>query len=271
MAVSYCCNIVRKHDPDRFLLSLLVPACHRESVWALYAFNFEIAKTREIVSETTIGLIRLQWWREAIADIYQGKPPREHEIVSALAGVIKKYNLPQELFDNLIYAREFDLEDRSPASIEGLYNYCIYTNVPLFKLVHLVIGEPINDTDVVDISAIYGLVGILRSTPYMISQRRIMLPQDLLEKNNITERKLFDFNKTAEISNVVKHLLESKQPFRYNVSGLKTPILRGGNKLVALYIQQIKRVEYNLFDAKMAIPPRFMALRVWFSAYVGGA
>ena len=99
MTLTYCGNIVRQQDSDRFLLSLFAPAKHRAALWTLYAFNHEIAKTREIVSDTTIGLIRLQWWRDAIKEIYEGSKPRQHEVVTPLADVIKQYDLPRDLFD----------------------------------------------------------------------------------------------------------------------------------------------------------------------------
>ena len=124
MTLTYCGNIVRQQDSDRYLLSLFAPAKHRHALWALFAFNCEIAKTREVVSETTIGLIRLQWWRDAIAEIYEGKPVRQHEVVQPLAQAIKNYHLPRDLFDTLIYAREFDLEDVIPSNIAGLRTYC---------------------------------------------------------------------------------------------------------------------------------------------------
>ena len=54
MTLSYCGEMVRKHDPDRFLLSLFMKPDRREALWALYAFNHEIARTREVVTETKI-------------------------------------------------------------------------------------------------------------------------------------------------------------------------------------------------------------------------
>ena len=32
----------------------------------LYAFNHELARAREAVSEPPLALIRLQWWREVV-------------------------------------------------------------------------------------------------------------------------------------------------------------------------------------------------------------
>lgn len=80
--LSYCGRQVRRYDHDRFLTSLFAPAARREGLLALYAFNVEIAKTAEVVSEAMLGQIRLQWWREAIEALYAGAPP-EHEVALA--------------------------------------------------------------------------------------------------------------------------------------------------------------------------------------------
>ena len=69
---------MRHHDRDRFQTALFAPAERREALFALYAFNYEIARVREAVREPMLGQIRLQWWREAIAAAYAGEPPRRH-------------------------------------------------------------------------------------------------------------------------------------------------------------------------------------------------
>src|SRR5947208_3175404 len=79
---SSCMDTVRRYDRDRFLLGLTVPAKRRAALWALFAFNHEIAKTREVVSEPTLGLIRLQWWRDALDQLYQGNI-LQHEVLTA--------------------------------------------------------------------------------------------------------------------------------------------------------------------------------------------
>ena len=78
------------HDRDRYLTTLFAPAERRAMLLALYAFNFEVAKLREVTREPLIGQIRLQWWRDAIDKIYGGAPPRRHEIVEPLAVVIRE-------------------------------------------------------------------------------------------------------------------------------------------------------------------------------------
>ena len=90
--LSYCAEEVRRNDRDRFLTALFAPTHLREHLYTLYAFNIEISKTREVVNETMLGAIRLQWWREAIEAIYQKNPVREHAVVTALKSTINNCN-----------------------------------------------------------------------------------------------------------------------------------------------------------------------------------
>ncbi|MEJ2028057.1 MAG: squalene/phytoene synthase family protein, partial [Limibacillus sp.] len=73
---NYCAAEVRRFDHDRYLSLLLAAEPLRRSLLAIYAFNLEIARTAESVSEPMIGQIRLQWWRDSIEGLYGGAPRR---------------------------------------------------------------------------------------------------------------------------------------------------------------------------------------------------
>ena len=72
--------LVRRHDRDRYQTALFAPADRREAIFALYAFNYEIARVREIVTQPMLGQIRLQWWREIVAQ------PGYHEFLHRFYG-----------------------------------------------------------------------------------------------------------------------------------------------------------------------------------------
>lgn len=76
--------LVRRVDEDRWLASRFAPEPVRKRLEALYAVNHEIARTADVVREAALGDIRLQWWREAIAEIADGKPARAHPALLAL-------------------------------------------------------------------------------------------------------------------------------------------------------------------------------------------
>ena len=59
-AFAHCEALVRAADKDRFIAALFAPAEHRGALHALYAFNIEIARVREIIREPLAGEVRLQ-------------------------------------------------------------------------------------------------------------------------------------------------------------------------------------------------------------------
>ena len=77
---------LQREDEDRWLSSRYAPLEARQKLVALYAFNLELAKVRTIVSEPGLGAIRFQWWRDALEEIAENKPPRKHDVVLSVAG-----------------------------------------------------------------------------------------------------------------------------------------------------------------------------------------
>ena len=70
--LSLCAQEVRRHDWDRYLFTLFAPADVREDLFTILAFNTEIARIPDMVSEPLLGQIRLQWWQDSINKIYEG-------------------------------------------------------------------------------------------------------------------------------------------------------------------------------------------------------
>ena len=76
---------VRRVDEDRWLSSRYADAEQRRTLITLYAFTYELARIRLAVTEPPLGAIRFQWWRDALTEIADGQPPRQHEVVAAIA------------------------------------------------------------------------------------------------------------------------------------------------------------------------------------------
>ena len=258
--LSYCGQLVRQNDADRFLLSMMVAPEYREALWALFAFNFEIAKTREVVSETQLGLIRLQWWKERIAEIYEGKDVAEHEGLQALAEVIKAHDLPFEHFEMLIHAREFDLEDVLPGNLEGLVNYADFTTTPLLKMVVQVMGGDVEIDPVQVVAVNSALIGILRAVPYMAAQRRFYLPENLMKEagqrmDYLHEGKVVE-RFTDIIHAVAQHIVTDLR--------CENAYLRKTQRLSEMYLKQLQAADYNPYHPRMRVEPPLKALRLLF-------
>lgn len=182
-ARQYCENQVKQYDRDRYLTALFSPADRRPGLFALYAFNLEVAKIREIVSEPLLGQIRLQWWREALEGIYGGAA-RRHLVVEPLAETIHRHHLPQVAFDLLIEWRERDLNDEAPETLEGLIAYAAGTSSTLVSLALQTLGVGEDEVAAHDtgyhVGIAWALAGLLRARPQHAVQGRNYLPARLV-------------------------------------------------------------------------------------------
>src|SRR5882757_10127749 len=89
-------DLVRRHDRSRYQTALFAPAGRREALLALYAFNYEIARVRETVTQPMLGQIRLQWWRENIVAAFEDGVVRHHPVVQPLAATIREFGLTRD-------------------------------------------------------------------------------------------------------------------------------------------------------------------------------
>ena len=90
---TYCEQVVRELDRDRWLACLFAPASHRPHLLALYAFHCEITRIRDLVSEPLPGEVRLQWWRDLLEGEARGNASG-NPVAAALLGAIRRYRLP---------------------------------------------------------------------------------------------------------------------------------------------------------------------------------
>lgn len=253
----YAGDYLRQQDPDRFLLSLLAAPDLRPDLWALFAFYNEIAKTREVVTDTTLGLVRLQWWRDGLAAIAAGKPAPEHPVFEGLSAAIKRYNLSIEKLEALIFAREFDLEDKLPANMQGLVHYADYTATPLLELACR-ITTPAYGGDLSGVAVGSALVGLLRATPVHLTQQRCYLPADRLPRieNHYLGK---DLTHLVSVARDVAALARQKLA---NGPNDLPRLARAQRKLALMYLQQIEKADFNVFAPILAAPPLFKELRL---------
>ena len=177
---------LRRYDPERWRTTLFAPAPLRSRLVALYAFNVEIARVRETVSEAILGQIRLQWWREALAEIAAGGPFRKHPIVDCVAAA----KLDLACLERAIDARERDLDDAPFSDLAALEAYAEASSGSIFEAAFLAA-----DADPGPAKALgtgYALAGLLRAVPFFARQRRCLLPADLLASSGLDVEAVFE-------------------------------------------------------------------------------
>ena len=162
-AFEECARLVRERDPDRYFSALFAPTPLRPHLFALYAFNHELARIAETVREPMLGEIRLAWWRETLESARAGRP-RPHHVAQALAQTFAGVDLPQTLLDAMIDARQFDLLEGTFEDSAGRDAYVDATSGNVMRLASRILGGGDRFDDLArEAGAAYGLCGLLRN------------------------------------------------------------------------------------------------------------
>ena len=255
----YISSLIAKDDHDRFLTAMFAPPATRGGVMALYAFNAEVARLRESVSENLIGQIKLQWWCDVIASIYDGGTvPQGNPVVEAVADTIKAYGLSRGHFETLLEARARDMADESPSDVEALERYAEGTSASLTALVLEVLGA----RDAASMAAgrhvgtVWALTGILRAVLFHARANRFLLPQDLLAAENLTGHDLQERGNAARIAIVIERIaglarthLDKARELRKSIDRRALPALLPAT-LADEYLKGLARRRYDVFDPR---------------------
>jgi phytoene synthase len=276
MRLSFCGAQLRRHDNDRYLTALHAPAARREALFALYAFNIEVAKTREAVSEPMVGQIRLQWWREAIDGIYAGTV-RDHAVLRPLAETIARYELTRSYFDTLIDAREFDLGDEPPETIEDLVDYTEDTSASLMRLALEILGLRAGAAHQAaqSVGIAWGLTGLLRAVAFHARAKRQYLPTDLMDEAGADRADLFELRGgpalvrvLQEVANTARTVLFVGREHRREVPRAAIPALLPGT-LAQMYLRRMARLDHDLFAQPVVVSQPARQLRLLRAALLG--
>ncbi|HEY8697980.1 MAG TPA: squalene/phytoene synthase family protein [Rhizomicrobium sp.] len=268
-----CEALVRRHDPDRYFATLFAPAQTRPHLFALYAFNYEIARVGEAVREPMMGEIRLQWWREAIAGARDGRP-REHEVARALAEMFTSAALPPELFDAVIEARRNDLDPSPFADLAALEDYADATSGNVMRLAARILGAGVRYDDLAREAGIaYALAGLLQAIPYHAARGAVLLPRDMLQAGSLSRDDVLA-GKSAGLRPVIESLAARARTRLAAARKLPRPkqalaaFLPAA--LVPLKLKRLTAARFDPFRHKAEVPLHRRQLALLSAALRGG-
>ena len=265
----------RAADYDRYLSALFAPAASREALFALIAFNHEIARIPEVVSEPMLGRIRIQWWRETLEAIHDGKPARRHEVALPLADAIHAWGLDRSAFERLLDGREADLEPDAPPDLAGLERYAAATGGALTALMLQACGaDGVSGLEAGrEIGTAWALIGTLRAAARHAAQGRVMLPADLLAAAGITAEDIRAgraFERCAAAAEPVADraagLLDAARRARRAIPRRRRGVLLIA-RLADVYLARLRAAAWDPRDERLAVGP----LRKQAAMLVGAA
>lgn len=167
-----CAALVQRGDPDRFRAVMAAPVAARRVLFPIYAMNVEVARAPWVTQEATIAEMRLQWWRDALAEIAQGASVRRHEVVTPLAETLTPDLAAQA--DTLIAVRRWDIYRDPFEDAAHFQHYIDQSAGTLAWLAAASLGQADEQT-IRDFAFAAGLAAWFRAIPELEAQRRIPL------------------------------------------------------------------------------------------------
>ena len=261
---------MRQHDRDRFQTALFAPVERREGLFALYAFNYEIARVREIVREPMLGQIRLQWWREVLDAAFAGAPPRRHETVLGLDQASRDHGLGRADLDRLIDARERDFDPEPPPSLAALEDYAEGSSAALVRLALQVLGaDPVATAAAARSVGIgYALAGLLRAMPFHAAAGRSYLPADIAARAGLDPADYARRRGSPALRKAVAEIADAAERHLRAAGENRRALPRAAVAAVLpavvaeRYLKRLRRVGDDPFAPQLAIPDPLQAWRL---------
>lgn len=273
-AVESCRRLARRHDFERYLATLFAPRGTRPALWILLAFNAEIARVREIVSEPAIGEVRLQWWREVLDAAAADGPVRQHEVAAPLTAALRAGALDPALLRTLIDGRERDLDDAPIADEAALFDYAVRTGGILAEAMAAVAeGGQARGPARRSARALgtgWALAGILRAAGFHATQGRQLLPRSALAAGGAGPRDMLERRATPGVraaAETVASMARERLATAHRTGGEADRLLVL-KPAAAAWLDRLERAAFDPFAAPDRLPPaRLLAILLaarWF-------
>lgn len=187
-----CQRITRQSASNLAMAFVLLPRAKRAGMTALYAFCRQIDDVAdEEQSPVDQRRASLREWRIDIHAACEQEQPR-FRINQELQPVIQRYQLPASLFDQLLDGVEMDLDHRRYSTFADLEQYCyrVASVVGLLSIEIFGYRDPKCREYAIHLGHALQLTNILRDIYQDALRDRIYLPQECLQRHQVTEAAL---------------------------------------------------------------------------------
>ena len=207
-AAEFCAELVRGHDFTRYASTLFVPAARRRALLAIYAFNVEISRVREQVSQPLPGEMRLQWWTDMLAGAGHGGV-EGNPVAAELLLAIRSWRLPVERLSRVIEEHQFDLYNDPMPTMAALEAYTNDTSAALFSLGAGIAGRQSDDIEHLARHAglAQGIARVMTKLPLDASRRQLFVPLQLLESHGSNMEEVFAGKETPKLRAALDQLI----------------------------------------------------------------
>lgn len=196
-AYAVCRGIARRAAKNFYYGFMVLPAEKRNALSAVYAFM----RHADDISDEPGGdpqakRQKLNEWMDSAKAVFEGKAT-DDPVLMALADSQKKFKIPPELFEKLVYGTSLDLEIPPPSgetpmilctTFEDLKQYCYYVASVVGLVCIKIFGYEDSKAEFLaeDCGLAFQLTNIIRDVREDAGMGRIYIPEEDMVRSNLT-------------------------------------------------------------------------------------
>jgi phytoene synthase len=258
----YCQEKAANSGSSFYYSFLFLEPEQRQAITALYAFCREVDDIVDECSDPNLARIKLQWWRQDVARVFDGTP--EHPINKALLAAVANYNLPLEHFQDIIDGMEMDLDYHSYPTFKDLMLYCHRVAGVVGLMSAEIFGYNNRATlkYANELGLAFQLTNIIRDIGEDARRGRIYIPEDEMARYQISREDILYQQDKKNLTSLIKFQIERA----YNYYDRAFALLpeedryaqRSGIIMASIYrtvLDEIKRDGYQVLQHRTSLTP----------------
>ena len=246
--------ITRKSASNLALAFILLPRPKRDAMSALYAFCREVD---DVADDETVHVekrrILLSEWRADVKRACENQPP-QFAVSREFQPVINQFQLPFELFDDLIKGCEMDLDIKRYENFEALETYCYHVASVVGLLSIEIFGykNPACRDYAIYLGKALQLTNILRDVKTDAARGRIYLPRSELKKFKVAEDEILNSKYSDRYFSLASSIAGRAKQF-YQLAQKTLPpedrdSMVAAELMGSVYWQLLQKLERGSFD-----------------------
>ena len=271
---NYCVDLVKKHDYENYLCLLLLPVEIRLVGMVIRAFNVELATIGDSTTELKTSRMRIDFWRKNLERTFDGHPPA-HPVTVSLALCLQKQMLSKYWFHRLIDIRERYLNNTAFMSLTDAEEYGEYSVSPIFYLMleTLKINNATVNHAVSHLGKMCSLITLIRSVPYFIRRRQVILPAELCVKHSVSHEDIICNRNKEGVREVIYDTASQAHVHLEHFKKLESDIPKSCRRIFLpsvtceFYLKHLQRINFNVYDPNFNRRHGMLPLKLFFASW----
>ncbi|XP_035446104.2 NADH dehydrogenase (ubiquinone) complex I, assembly factor 6 homolog isoform X1 [Spodoptera frugiperda] len=274
-SIDYCADIVKQHDYENFLATLLMTKSLRSPAFVLRAFNVEVARVQDLTSDAQTAAFRLQFWHDALKGMFNKeqtlKDVPANPVAQELFKVCCCYGLQRRHLEKLITSRSNMNKAKYFKSLEDIEKYAEESVSSVYYLLLGIGGvkDVHADHAASHLGKAQGITNILRSVHVSSRQKVVFLPMDILMKYELSQENVLRCTDSEQMRNAVFEIASRANSHLEKARKIIVPETARQIFLPATavdnYLTKLQKRNFNIFDRSLLQASPILPFKLYYN------